>query len=201
VDVREVFPVANSQPQSHLHNPGVGVGGHCIPVYPYLLIDRTEHSRLAALARTVNDAMPAHAVEMLSCRLGGLTGRRVLVLGIAFRAGVKEAANSPAFDLVRELHARGAVALVHDPLYAAEELCALGVEPVMLEPPPPADAAIIQTAHPQYRTLDWGSFPGLRLILDGRAALDPAAVRSAGVEYAAIGRGELSHSGMVPPPK
>jgi nucleotide sugar dehydrogenase len=190
VDVREVFPVANSQPQSHLHNPGVGVGGHCIPVYPYLLIDRTEHSRLAFIARAVNDGMPAHAIDMLEERLGSLNGRRVLILGVAFRAGVKESAHSQAFDLHRELRARGAVPLAHDPLYSADELRALGLEPVLLDPPPAVDAAILQTGHAGYRELDFRAFPGLRLVLDGRGALDPARVESAGVSYAAIGRGE-----------
>lgn len=190
VDVREVFPVANSQPQSHLHSPGVGVGGHCIPVYPYLLIDRTEHSRLASMARSVNDTMPAHAVEMLEQRLGNLNGRRVLILGVAYRAGVKESAHSQAFDLHRELRARGALPLTHDPLYSADELRALGLDPVPLHPPPAVDAAILQTAHAEYRDLDLRAFPGLRLVLDGRGALDPERVTTAGVAYAAIGRGE-----------
>ena len=190
VDVHEVFPVANSQPQSHLHNPGVGVGGHCIPVYPYLLIDRTEHARLAATARSVNDAMPAHAVDILEARLGDLSGRRVLILGVAFRAGVKESAHSQAFDLHRELRARGALPVAHDPLYSSDELRALGLDPVTLDPPPAVDAAILQTGHAEYREMDFRAFPGLRLILDGRGALDPARIEAAGVAYAAIGRGE-----------
>jgi nucleotide sugar dehydrogenase len=195
VDVREVFPVANSQPQSHLHSPGVGVGGHCIPIYPYLLIDRTEHSRLAAAARAINDAMPRHAVETLACRLGALAGRRVLILGVAFRAGVKEASHSPAFDLARLLRAQGAVPLAHDPLFAPEELTACGLHAVTLEPPPAVDAIVLQTAHAEYRALDFAVFPGLRLVLDGRGALDPAAVEASGAVYLAIGRGTGAREG------
>lgn len=200
VDVREVFPVANSQPQSHLHSPGIGVGGHCIPVYPYLLIDRSEHSRLAALARELNDAMPRHAVEVLSRHLGGLAGRRVLILGITYRAGVREAAYSPAFPLAHELRARGATPLAHDPLYRSDELAAYGFDPVMLDPPPSVDAVILQTAHPEYGALDFGRFPGLHVVLDGRAALDPAMVEAAGVVYLAIGRGVGEHASAVRQP-
>lgn len=189
VDVREVFPVANSQPQSHLHSPGVGVGGHCIPVYPYLVIDRTEHSVLAAAARRINDDMPAHAVDALSAHLGSLRGRRVLILGVAYRAGVKEASHSPALALDRALRAAGATPLAHDPAFTAAEIAALGLTPAPLEPPPAVDAIILQTAHPLYRSLDYCRFPGLRVLLDGRGALAPAAVRSAGVSYLAIGRG------------
>jgi nucleotide sugar dehydrogenase len=197
VDVREVFPAANSQPQSHLHHPGVGVGGHCIPVYPYLLIQRTPFSELAALARRINDAMPAHAVALLDRHLGGLAGRRVLILGVSFRAGVREAAHSPALTLARELAARGARPLAHDPLFAPEELRALGLEPAALAPPPAVDAVVLQTAEPLYRTLDFRGFPGLRVVLDGRGALDPQVVAAAGVRYLAIGRGERVDTGAA----
>jgi UDP-N-acetyl-D-mannosaminuronate dehydrogenase len=192
VDVREVFPVANSQPQSHLHTPGVGVGGHCIPVYPYLLIDQTEYSGIASLARLVNDAMPAHAVDMLAQRLGGLAGRRVLILGVAFRAGVKEPAHSPALALARELEELGATVFAHDTAFSAAELELLGLSPMALDPPPQVDSIIVQTADPYYRTVPFDRFPGLRVILDGRWALDPGAVERAGIEYVAIGRGTNS---------
>ncbi|MFN8557348.1 MAG: hypothetical protein U0531_08350 [Dehalococcoidia bacterium] len=86
------------------------------------------------------------------------------------------------------LAGRGGAALVHDPLYTAAELAGLGPEPATLEPPPAVDAIIVQTAHPNYRTLDFRRFPGLAAVLDGRAALDPAAVTAAGVAYLAIGR-------------
>lgn len=189
VDAAEVFPVANSQPQSHLHTPGAGVGGHCIPVYPYLMIGRTPHSRLALAARHVNDAMPGHVVDLVEQHLGPLDGRRVLILGVSFRPGVREAAHSPALAIHAELIARGALSLAHDPLFAEEELRGLGLVPTNLRPPPPVDAIIIQTAHAEYHSLDLRCFVGLRLVVDGRAALDRTAVETAGITYAGIGRG------------
>jgi nucleotide sugar dehydrogenase len=203
VDVREVFPAANSQPQSHLHQPGIGVGGHCIPVYPYLLIGRTPHDTLATAARRVNDAMPAHAADMLADALGGLAGRRVLILGVAYRPGVKEAAHSPALALAAELETRGASVFAHDPLYTPDELAALGLAPLAIEPPPTVDAVVLQTAHAPYRALDFARFPGLRVVLDGRAALDPVSVATAGITYLAVGRGDsrtaAEHAITAPP--
>ena len=190
VDLRMVIPVANSQPQSHIHQPGVGVGGHCIPIYPYLVTSRTADARLASLAREVNDAMPAHAVTRLEAELGGLDGRRVLILGVTYRPGVKEVAHSPAFALTRELTRRGAVALAHDPLLSPIELRRLDLEPGDPADPAGCDAIILQTAHQPYLTLDWGSVTGLRVVFDGRGALDGAAVMAAGVRYLAIGRAE-----------
>lgn len=189
VDMREIIPVANTQPQSHLHQPGVGVGGHCIPIYPYLVIGRTEHSTLATAARHVNDAMPAAAVAQLARQLEGLAGRSVLILGVSFRPGVKEPAHSPALALARLLEAAGATVLAHDPLFTAAELAALGLTARPLDPPPAVDAIILQTAHPAYRALDYAAFAGLAVVLDGRAALDPAVVRAAGVAYLAVGGG------------
>jgi nucleotide sugar dehydrogenase len=184
VDVSEAFAAANSQPYSHLHQPGVGVGGHCLPIYPYFLPDNTHLSRAA---REINDAMAAYAVEKLERALGTLQDSTVLVLGLAYRPDVKEAAHSSAFALVDTLRSRGARALVHDPLFSDGELRALGLEPPGAFPLP-VDAVVVQALHAAYRDVDFTSFVGCRAVLDGRNALDPGAVERAGLTYVGIGR-------------
>ncbi len=118
INVYEVIEAANSQPYSHLHRPGIAVGGHCIPVYPRLYLAGDPDARLPAVAREVNEAVPAQAVQQLADLTGGLSGLRVAVLGAAYRSGVKETAFSGVFAIVRELALLGAVPLVHDPLYS-----------------------------------------------------------------------------------
>ena len=118
IDIYQVIEAANSQPFSHVHRPGISVGGHCIPIYPHLYLAGDPGARLPAAARQVNEAGPAQAVEMLAGLTGGLSGLRVAVLGAAFRGGVKETAFSGVFATVRELAERGAVPVVHDPLYS-----------------------------------------------------------------------------------
>jgi nucleotide sugar dehydrogenase len=185
VDVLEAIEAANSQPYSHVHAPGVGVGGHCIPVYPYFLAD--DDTELIDAARRVNDDMAAYAAEKLGRALGTLEGATVVVLGLAYRAGVKESRHSSAFGLVAALTSAGARAYVHDPLYSAGEIRSHG-----LEPPPAfpiaADALAVQAWHAEYAALDLSAFPGLRAVLDGRAALERAAVEAIGVKYVGIGR-------------
>jgi len=173
IDIYAVIAAANTQPFSHIHQPGVGVGGHCIPVYPYFLANRAPKTemRLARLSREINDGMAGYAVRKLESQLDGIEGKTVLILGVAYRGDVKEAAFSSTFKLVEALHAAGAKALVHDPLYSVEELRELGLNPVSLDPPPTVKAVILQAAHQQYRGLDWGSFPTCEAVLDGRAAL------------------------------
>jgi len=188
IDVSAAFAAANSQPYSHLHQPGVGVGGHCIPVNPRFLLDEGSPLRLPALARQANEAMARYAIDRLEAALGGLRGKTVLILGVAYRPGVKEAANSPTFALARELVERGAEPLAHDPLFSAEELSALGLRPAPSFPPPHVDAVILQTAHDLYLGLDFGSLTGCRVVLDGRNALSRQSVESAGLRYLGIGR-------------
>jgi nucleotide sugar dehydrogenase len=117
IDISEVIAACNSQPFSHIHQPGIAVGGHCIPVYPHFYLAGDPGAQIPAAARRVNDAMPAYAVQRLAGRLGTLTGLTVAILGLAYRGGVKESAFSGAFAVAEALTAAGAHPVVHDPLY------------------------------------------------------------------------------------
>lgn len=170
IDVYQVIEAANSQPFSHLHRPGISVGGHCIPVYPRLYLAGDPGARLPATARQVNEAVPAQAVQLLAELTGGLSGLRVAVLGAAYRSGVKETAFSGVFAIVRELARRGAVPVVHDPLYSDSELRKLDLEPYNIGEP--CDAVITHTDHPEYKTLRPQDLPGVQALVDGRAITD-----------------------------
>jgi len=186
VDLRQAIDAANSQPYSHVHTPGVGVGGHCIPVYPYFLAD--DGTALVNAARRINDGMARYGVERLVHALGTLEGARVIVLGLSYRAGVRESRHSSAFGLVHALAAAGATPYVHDPLYTPDEVRVHGLEPPP-EFPMPCDALVVQAWHPQYAALDLAAFAGLRAVLDGRGALSREDVERAGVAYVGIGAG------------
>jgi nucleotide sugar dehydrogenase len=188
IDIGEVIDAANSQPYSHIHQPGVGVGGHCIPVYPRFLSHDAPDLRLPPLARAVNDGMAKWAVERVEDRLGSLRDVAVLVLGIAYRGDVHEDAFSTAFALRDALAAAGARVLAHDPYFDAAHLAARGFEPWDVTRPTPVRVAILQAAHAEYQRLDLATIPGLELLVDGRNALDPSAVAAAGVAYLGIGR-------------
>lgn len=187
IDVTEVIEAANSQPYSHIHLPGVGVGGHCIPVYPHFLFNDEPDLRLPPLARAINEEMAGFAVSLVRERLGSIEGSDVLVLGIAYRADVREDAFSSAFRLRDALTAAGAVVHGHDPYFSAEHLAGLGFKPYDLAAPTPVRAAIVQAAHATYRSLDLATIPGLELLVDGRNALDSAVVAAAGITYVGIG--------------
>ncbi len=169
IDVYQVIEASNSQPYSHIHRPGISVGGHCIPVYPRLYLTNDPSATVVRAAREANAAMPAHAVTMLADAYGDLSDVRVVVLGAAYRPGVKEIAYSGVFDIVADLAARGAEVTVHDPLYAADELRSLGFTAHVLGQP--VDAAIVHTDHGEYRCLNSRDLPGVTAIVDGRNVL------------------------------
>ena len=169
IDVFQVIEACNSQPFSHIHQPGIAVGGHCIPIYPRMYLWNDPEATVVRAAREANAEMPAYASAQLEAAHGSLAGQRVAVLGAAYRGGVKETAFSGVFPLVAALRDRGATVLVHDPMYSNEELRAYGFEP--FEVGQPADALVVQADHAEYRDLTSGDVPGVRTVVDGRRIL------------------------------
>jgi nucleotide sugar dehydrogenase len=188
IDVTEVIGAANSQPYSHIHQPGVGVGGHCIPVYPHFLFNDDPELRIPPLAREINEGMGAFTVDVIEDRIGSLDGQSVVVLGVAYRADVREDAFSSAFKLRDELLAAGARVFAHDPYFDPDHLRRLGFEPYDLEAPEEVRVAVLQAAHEVYRDLDPARLPGLQLFVDGRNAVERERFAEAGVDYVGIGR-------------
>ncbi|HEY1455032.1 MAG TPA: nucleotide sugar dehydrogenase [Candidatus Dormibacteraeota bacterium] len=191
VNALDAFKAANSQPYSHIHRPSLGVGGHCIPVYPHFLLTDATEGELSMVrnGRATNDQMAQVGVHQLEHHLGGLEGRRVLVLGASYREDVKELAFSTAFPVVDGLHRAGARVMIVDPLFGPVELSGLEAEVVELDSDAArsAEAVVIQAWHKDFRDLSWRSFKQLRAVLDGRGAADPAQVREAGAAYLAVG--------------
>jgi UDP-N-acetyl-D-glucosamine dehydrogenase len=187
LDLTEIARGANSQPLSQIHRAGIGVGGHCIPVYPWFFIGQASRSRLAKAARVINDSMPAYALSRLRELIGLPEGRKVLILGLAFRGNVREDTLSMAYPLATLLQKAGAEVRVHDPLFTPDEIRARG-----LAPGDPgegwADALIVQADHDEYRRLSPETIPGSPALVDGRGCCDLAAWKAAGVPAAGIGR-------------
>ena len=171
VDIHEVIAAANSQPYSHIHEPGLGVGGHCIPVYPHFLLSRAPELEMVALARRTNDGQVGAAIRVLKQELGGLEGVPILVLGLTYRHAVHELAYSRGVALVAELAAAGARVSAYDPLLSEAEVERAGAVPWTWGATSPARVVISQTADPQFATLDPAWFPDLEVLFDGRNSL------------------------------
>jgi nucleotide sugar dehydrogenase len=188
IDVDAVIRLANTQPFSHIHDPGAGVGGHCIPHYPQFLLADGADAPLVRQARDINDGQPQWVVDRLADALGSLSGRTVLILGVSYRENVKELTSSPGVDLIELLRARDASVSANDPYFDDEEIRALGAEPASLDRLGDFDAVILQAAHQEYAGIDWSGLRAGAILFDGRNALEPEVIVKAGAIYLGIGR-------------
>lgn len=172
IDIEKVIDACNSQPFSHIHRPGIAVGGLCIPVHSRLYLSTDPDASIVREGRQVNAHMPAYAVSRLRDILGDLAGQRVAILGASFRGEVKETTFSGVFALVDLLRGAGANPAVHDPFYPDREMEAFGWAPYRLGKE--TDVVMIQADHAAYRDLEAADFPGVKLLFDGRRVTDPA---------------------------
>lgn len=117
VDVWEVIEIANRHPRVYILNPGPGVGGHCISVDPWFLVESApDLASLIYTGRLVNDAQPKFVVELTRRAAGGdLKNKRIAALGLSYKADVDDFRESPALEVVRLLTEQGAILKCFDP--------------------------------------------------------------------------------------
>lgn len=177
IDFREVRTATNTIPFITLHEPGAGVGGHCIPYYPYFVVNRFDDEfPLLRTARRQNDAMPDFTVDRLEQQLGAvgqsLDGSRVVVLGVTYRPGVAETRATPARRIVERLCISASDVLVADPVLDPDETTAFGGThlPTAEIETVDADAVVVVTAHEEFEAIDWSTFDPM-VIVNGRPSL------------------------------
>ena len=175
ISVREAIDTANDLPMCQLHDPGPGVGGHCIPYYPHFLLGRTdEPMAVTETARRVNDEMPAVVVDRLERELTEtdttLAEASVVVLGVTYRPGVEETRASPALGIIDVLSERGASVAGVDPLVDPSDYGARAVAIDDLSDEA-FDAAVLVTPHEAFERIDWAALESM-VVVDGRDAVD-----------------------------
>jgi len=190
----------NARPDRHMHLPGAGVGGHCLPKDTWLLRfgvkeygSRDVDTAMITLARGINDAMPDHMACLVDEALAEagreLKGSRVTVLGLAYLEDSDDVRNTPAEPLIHTLRGRGAWVVAHDPYvwgYEGEELIR-DVDEALRG----ADCLALVTKHQMYFGLDLEHVKGLMrtpVIVDGRNVFNAQACREAGFVYRGIGK-------------
>lgn len=194
IDTVNVIRGASTKPFAFMaHYPSCGVGGHCIPVDPHYLIEYGKQNgfmhRLLMTARTVNEFMPHHTVDLVEQSLEEtgrtLKGATVAVLGLAYKRDIGDMRESPAAAIIDELRARDAHVRAYDP-HVPERSDASSLEDAL----DGADAVVIATDHTEFCSLSPRDLlaHGINIIVDGKNCLDKDAFRSAGIAYHGIGR-------------
>ncbi len=194
IDITRVLAGAATKPFGFMpHMPGAGVGGHCVLVDPYYLIDAAESvgfdHRFLKLTREINDGMAEYTVDLLEEEIGQFDEAgdwTIGLLGLAYKAGVADLRGSPALRIRAFVQQRGWRCEAFDPYVPAESshesLSALISA---------CDAIVLCTDHAPFRALTAPQLvaAGVRVVIDGRNALDGKAIAEAGIAYRGIGRG------------
>lgn len=116
VDIWEAIPIANRHPRVRILNPGPGVGGHCISVDPWFLVEAApDLCPLIRTAREVNDGQPEYVLEMIRRSVGNLKDRKFAVLGLSYKEDVDDLRESPAIEICRLLVREGACVTAYEP--------------------------------------------------------------------------------------
>ncbi len=190
VDVWKAIAVANRHPRVNILQPGPGVGGHCISVDPWFLVEAAPQlAGLVAKARTVNDAQPRFVVDLLRKDLGSLAQRRIAALGLSYKPDVDDVRESPAIEVVRLLVDEGAILTVYDPLAAEVPLAAERVADLG-QAVSRAEVLLLLVAHQELRAIDPVRLAALtpaRVAVDCVGAWDPGAWSRAGFRLRTLG--------------
>jgi UDP-N-acetyl-D-mannosaminuronic acid dehydrogenase len=191
-DFRRVRELVNESPHRDVHLAGAGVGGHCIPKDPWLLVHGIEdfEPKLIAAARARNESMPLHMARLVEDALEevgtGVYGAKLAVLGFAYLENSDDTRNSPSEALIAHLVDWGAKVVVHDPW----------VPPYngdLWETIKGADAAIVMVAHEAYLKLDLARLNSVLktpVLVDGRHVVETEAAQKAGFVFRGVGRGK-----------
>jgi UDP-N-acetyl-D-mannosaminuronic acid dehydrogenase len=190
-DAWKVRELVNKSPMRQMHLPGAGVGGHCIPKDPWLLVHGAEEKgvklRLIPAAREINNSMPLHMVKLLEEALGKvgkpILDARIAVLGYAYLEDSDDTRNSPTRSLVARLYELGAQPVIHDPwipeyngdVYDRVKGC---------------DAVVVMVAHSAYKELDLKKLKSaLRspVLVDGRRVFAGDQLLSSGLTAYRVG--------------
>ena len=199
VDVEDVLSAAATKWNFHRYTPGVGVGGHCIPVDPYYMIQRAADvgvpAGLITAARAVNRSMPSHVAGVLNdilYKAGIPAGKgKILLLGWSYKAEVGDPRETPAEPLSSALQSKDITIAAYDPHLEPSDF-PKGIEVVSnIDSAQGYDLAVLVTAHQACKEIDWAALASRMrnpILYDGRRVLDLQDIASKGWQVHAVGK-------------
>jgi UDP-N-acetyl-D-mannosaminuronic acid dehydrogenase len=194
VDIWEAIRFANLHPRISILKPGPGVGGHCISVDPWFLIEAApDRSQLIHQARLVNDSQPAYVFDLIESAAGSLKDKRVAALGLAYKADVDDLRESPAIDVVRLLVDAGAEVVTYEPYLLGAAVAGAESSQSLDAALQGTDIVVLLVDHEMFHDLDPSAVADLmagKLAVDTRGIWNRDAWRKAGFNLRVIGVGE-----------
>ncbi|BAW31611.1 MAG TPA: nucleotide sugar dehydrogenase [Methanothermobacter sp.] len=195
IDAIDAIEAANYHPRVNLHTPGPGVGGHCLSIDPYFIVEMAEANkvpaRLIKTARQINEEMPYHVLEILEDALNDIhvdiRDVTIGILGVAYKGNVADTRETPSKPLIDALLRKGSKVMVHDPYVKKEIIEGMGAEPVTLKEALNCDCTVLMTDHDEYREIEPEMVNG-KIFICARPILRPEKFREKGIIFRGVGR-------------
>lgn len=188
VNAWEVISLANKHPRVNLHQPGPGVGGHCIALDPWFLVEKSKNAHLINQGRLINDSMPQYVLEKMRTALGGFNGQLVTLLGVTYKPNIDDIRESPIMKLWGLLKKENVAVNVCD-AHANERIgCINNVYAASYR----ASMVVLCVNHNEFKDIDFDKLKEAmsgNIILDTRNFFDKDLLESKGFEYVLLGNG------------
>ena len=199
IDTLKVLDAAKRKYNFQIHYPGAGVGGPCLPINSYQLLNtaRRIDSKLSIIkqSREINEKMPEHVINLTldgfkKCKKS-IKDSTVLILGISYKPDVKDIQLSPAKIIINKLMALGARIKIYDPYYKGSQMFGINVEQNIEDILSKVDASIIITAHKEFQEINPKIFTKMKtpILIDSRGVIDTSSANDAGLVFRGLGRG------------
>lgn len=152
INVVDVIQMANKHPRVNLHQPGPGVGGHCLAIDPYFIVSKSpDLAKIIKLSRDTNESMPKYVVDQVKRLLEGITKPKIAAFGVTYKGNVDDMRESPAMDVIQLLVEDGYEIALHDPHVVSDKYQFVSVE----ESVTGADLIIVLSDHDEFKTMDY----------------------------------------------
>ena len=199
IDTLKVLDAAKRKYNFQIHYPGAGVGGPCLPINSYQLLNtaRRIDSKLSIIkqSREINEKMPEHVINLTldgfkKCKKS-IKDSTVLILGISYKPDVKDIQLSPAKIIINKLMALGARIKIYDPYYKGSQMFGINVEQNIEDILSKVDASIIITAHKEFQEINPKIFTKMKtpILIDSRGVVDTSSANDVGLVFRGLGRG------------
>jgi len=190
INVWDAIRLANMHPRVNIHQPGPGVGGHCIPIDPWFIVEKApEYAQLIMLSRKINDEMILHVIKITEDLIGNIKGKAITIFGVAYKGNVEDARETPAERLYELLLAMECDTRLHDPFVQKFKYRLRNLEDSVVN----SNCIIVLTAHSDFKNLSIKRIKGIgdlmksKNVIDTRNCLDHNIWKSAGFRVRILG--------------
>jgi len=201
IDIIKVLEACDKKYNFQIHYPGAGVGGPCLPVNSYQLLNSArgindDILKIIKAARATNEYMPLHVIELLTDGLNQVgkpvKDSTVALLGISYKPNIRDIQLTPAEQIIRQLESMSVKIKIFDPYFKSEEVFSHKTENNLIDAINDVDAVIIVTAHKEFLDIDPSLFATKMrtpVVVDSRGVMDIHGAKKAGLIFRGIGRG------------